>query len=191
MTNSDNPKQRREQRQQAVTLRSKPKGVPQIPYNSLDRLTEALVNTIDPSLDISVQLTGNLCGFLHLVPSRLGTNKALDAATDALVTAYTNYRSGHRKADSIVLSKHSRALNALSSCLNDPVTAYSSETLCAIMLLLTCQVVDDLSPGQYRKDREVLTTLVMDNYTDDAAMVEPLGRRSTDFEKSGSFRPKE
>lgn len=154
-------------------------------------MTEALVNTIDPSLDISVQLAGNLCGFLHLVPSRLGTNKALDAATDALVTAYTNYRSGHRKADNIVLCKHSRALNELSSCLNDPVTAYSSETLCAIMLLLTCQVFDDLPPGQGRRDREVLTTLVMDHYTDDAAMVEPLGRRSTNLEKSGSFRPKE
>lgn len=140
---SNNPQQ---QQHLINVYTSQSRAVPRVPYSNLDRLTHALVDTMDPSLDISILLDSNLCGFLNLIPSRLGTNDSLDAATDALVTAYTRYRSGHRVADSTVLVKHSRALNTLSKCLNDPVKAHSSETLCAVMLLQTCEVSDITPP---------------------------------------------
>ena len=114
--------------------------IARIPSNDMTRLTQVFVDSMDPSLDISVQLVSNFGGFLTLVPRRLGTNEALDAAADALITAYTRYRSDHKMADSVFLTKHSLALKALHGCLSDPIKAHSSETLCAVMLLLLCQV---------------------------------------------------
>ena len=115
-------------------------GLTRSPSNSLTQLTLAFVDKVNPSIDVSFQLVGNFGAFLREVPRRLGTNESLDAASDLLVTAYTRYCAGHIEPDGEVLVKHSRALSALSTCLNDPVTAHSSETLCSIMLLLICQV---------------------------------------------------
>ena len=108
--------------------------------NSLTRLTSAFVDKIDPTADIRIQLPWNFGGFLADIPCRLGTNDALDAASDALVTAYTGFCGGNVGPHPEVLVKHSRALNALRRCLSDPIKAYSSETLCSVMLLLIIQV---------------------------------------------------
>ena len=121
-----------------------PSGILRSPSNGLTRLSLAFVCNVDPSIDINVQLVWNFGAFLREVPRRLGTNEALDAASDALVTAYTWYTSssvGYRIPDTEALTKHSLALNALRNCLDDPVKAHSSETLCAIMLLQICQVL--------------------------------------------------
>ena len=115
--------------------------VAHVPSNGLTQLTLAFVDKIDPSIDISVQLVGNFGGFLSEIPRRLGTNASLDAASDLLQTSYAHYRAGHRNSSTAeALIKHSRALRALNDCLNDPVMARSSETLCSIMVLLICQV---------------------------------------------------
>ena len=95
---------------------------------------------MDPSIDISVSLLANFGGFLTLVPRRLGTNEALDAAADVFIAAYTRHRSGLLRPDSTVLIKHSRALSALNKCLSDPVIAHESETLCAVMIIQLAQV---------------------------------------------------
>ena len=108
--------------------------------NSTTRLVSAFVVGIDPSADIRFQLAWNFGVFIEDVPRRLGANEALDAASDAIVTAYTRYRAGYVHNHPVVLLKHSRALAALGRGLDTPAVAHSSETLCAMMLLMTCQV---------------------------------------------------
>ena len=117
--------------------------------NRLTRLIAAFVSKIDASADIRIQLPWNFGDFLSDVPRRLGTNEALDAASDALVTSYTNFIAGHVVATPDVLIKHSNALSALRRCLGDPVKAYSSETLCSTMILMIVQVCTDCDPTSH------------------------------------------
>lgn len=74
-----------------------------------------------------------------MVPCRLGINGALDAAVDALVTTHMGF-SCSREISVESLVKYSRALGALRKCLDDPILAVASETLCAVSLLLIIQV---------------------------------------------------
>lgn len=126
-----------------VTSRQKP-SVAQItrnPSNQITRLTSAFVGSINPTMDIKYQLLWNFGDYLADVPRRLGVNPALDVASDALVSVHTSFCSqGHYVHDPRVLAKYSKALVALRDALNDPDKAYSSETLCAIMLLMIVQV---------------------------------------------------
>lgn len=78
--------------------------------------------------------------FVSEIPRRLGQNAALDAATDALVAAFTPYRAGSRRPTLHILSKHGKALEALRCCLGKPSTAHAPETLCAIQLMMIYQV---------------------------------------------------
>ncbi|KAI9794103.1 MAG: hypothetical protein M1833_000468 [Piccolia ochrophora] len=122
--------------------------LPRNPSNSMTKLVSALVNKIDPTADIRYQLVWNFGGYLADIPRRLGTNPVLDAASDALVSAHTNYcSSGHPRAGCELLAKYSHALNVLRDALDDPVKAHSSETLCAIMLLMIVQVLTNPSKG--------------------------------------------
>lgn len=92
-------------------------------------------------MDIRYQLLWNFGGYLADVPRRLGMNPALDVASDALVSVHTSFCSqGHYVHDPRVLAKYSKALVVLRDALDDPDKAYSSETLCAIMLLMIVQV---------------------------------------------------
>lgn len=78
-------------------------------------------------------------GYLTLIPRRLGLNEALDTAVDAMVTTHASF-SSCKEVTIKSLTKYSRALGALRRCLDDPVTASSSETLCAVSVLLLVQV---------------------------------------------------
>lgn len=108
--------------------------------NELTRLIAAFTFNIDESADIKIQLPWNFGPFLSDIPCRLGTNEALDAAAQALVTSYTHFIAGDAMASADILIDHSNALSALRQCLDDPVKAYSSETLCSTMILLIVQV---------------------------------------------------
>ena len=73
------------------------------------------------------------------IPRRMNENEALDAAVNALVCSHSNFCA--RKAVSVeTLSSYSHALRSLRHCLDDPGKASQTETLCAVMLLLICQV---------------------------------------------------
>ena len=116
-------------------------GTPQFELaNTLTRLIAAFAFNIDDNTDIRIQLPWNFGPFLEDVPRRLGVNEALDAASTALVAAYTNFASGKVVASPDVITKHTNALSALRRCLNDPSKAYSSETLCSTMILIIVQV---------------------------------------------------
>ena len=101
----------------------------------------ALFHRFDTSTDIRFQLTWNFGGFLLEIPRRLGVNKALDAASEALIAAHARFCTGRLDLDDDdLLIQHNRALNALRHELNDEVKAKSSETLAAIMVIMITEV---------------------------------------------------
>ena len=121
--------------------------LPRNPSNPMTKLALAFAGRIDPTMDMRYQLLLTFGGYLADVLRRLGTNLAFDAASDALVAAHTNFCSnGHFVPEHGLLAKYSQALNALRDVLNDPDKAYSSETLCAIMILMIVQVGHNLVP---------------------------------------------
>ncbi|KAI7720650.1 hypothetical protein KC353_g2012 [Hortaea werneckii] len=108
----------------------------------------AYLSTIKPSVNFRQNLALNYGAFLEDIPQRLGKNKALDAAVTALVSAHSNVCC-KRKATPQTLVKYSLALEALKSNLDCVHEASSSETLCAIMVLLICQNFLGVPPGQW------------------------------------------
>ncbi|KAL2826428.1 hypothetical protein BDW59DRAFT_145166 [Aspergillus cavernicola] len=108
------------------------------PRNNADLLGRALLAASNPGVDIRYSLSWTYGGYLLLVPRRLGINEGLDATVDALVTTHAEFSS--RKDVTITsLKKYSRALNAVRKCLDNPLKAGTSETLCAVSLLLLVQ----------------------------------------------------
>ncbi|KAL4865776.1 hypothetical protein BDV12DRAFT_174086 [Aspergillus spectabilis] len=126
----------------SVTPPAEPKDalhrVTSVPSNNVTLLAQGLAATMKKQTDLKYNLVWAYGGYLALVPQRLGVNEALDTAVDALVTAHATFAS--RKEVSVsALAKYSRALGALRTCLDNPRTAGSSETLCAVMVLLSVQ----------------------------------------------------
>lgn len=72
----------------------------------------------------------------------MNENEALDTAVNALICAHSNF-CARSEVSVETLSSYSRALRSLRYCLDDPDKASTSETLCAVMLLLICQVSDN------------------------------------------------
>jgi hypothetical protein len=109
------------------------------PCNNLTLLTHAFVDTMKLSTDLRYNLAWTYGFFLEDVPRRLGSNEALDTSADALASAHLSYCT-HRVVSVEVLRKYSNALSKLRICLDDPMKACTSDTLCAVSLLLICQV---------------------------------------------------
>ena len=76
--------------------------------------------------------------FLKHVPQRLGTNEALDASVGALVTIASTVHTGQRSPE--MFARYGDALKALRTSLSDPLKVQRPETLCAIYLVMLCQV---------------------------------------------------
>lgn len=110
------------------------------PSNHQTRQTSVLFERFSPSLDVRFQLTWNFGGFLLEIPRRLGVSRALDAASDALIAAHARFCMRNFDLDHDLLTKHSRALNALRHELSDSVKARSAETLCAILVIMITEV---------------------------------------------------
>lgn len=109
------------------------------PSNQLSLMVSALVDAIKPSTHLAWNLAWAYGPIMVEIPKRLGVNKALDASTAALL----NIRStlyAKRKVTSGNLGKFNNALEELRACLRDPAKVHASETLCAVMLLMICQV---------------------------------------------------
>ncbi|CAG7968232.1 unnamed protein product [Penicillium salamii] len=108
------------------------------PGNNITFLTGSFVGAIKRTNDLRYNLWWSFGIFLEEVPRRIGTNEALDRAVDALATAHASFCS--RRSVSIeALSKYSSALKTLRIYLDDPIQAISSNTLCAVMILMLCQ----------------------------------------------------
>ncbi|KAJ5179474.1 hypothetical protein N7492_002684 [Penicillium capsulatum] len=102
---------------------------------SMDSLSTSFVHSLKIS-DIRYDLA-YYGPFLHDIPRRLGSSRALDASVKTLVTAYP-YFHGRGFPPSVFVNFGS-SLRALRECLSDPVEARSSNTLCAVYLITICQ----------------------------------------------------
>ena len=91
-------------------------------------------------MELKFNLAWSFGPFLEHVPQRLGKSAALDAAAKVIVAAHSSHCASRRRVTPNILVDYSRALTQLRLALDDVVTAQSPETLCAIMLLLICQV---------------------------------------------------
>ena len=109
------------------------------PSNELTSQTAALVQAIRPSTSERWNLVWSFGSFLEYLPQRLGRNEALDFSVSAISLAHSDF-CNYRKASPLALNKYSQALAKLRACLNVPEIACTSDTLCAVMLLLMTQV---------------------------------------------------
>ncbi|KAI9929365.1 hypothetical protein MW887_000833 [Aspergillus wentii] len=131
---------------QAVALRSNgttksPRSISPVevllrsPSNEMTVLSSAFVSALeitDTRYDLSCY-----GGFIKNIPRRLGTNEVLDAAVAAMTPAFSAICSRQQSVEAF--TKYGQALNALRVGLNNPVTATSLDTLCAIYLIMICQ----------------------------------------------------
>ena len=114
-----------------------------ISASNTTKLASQLIERIKPGLDIRFHLAWTYGGYLEDIPRRLGINQALDTATEVLVAIHARFREGSQDATAEILSKYGHALTILRRYLNDPCYVYTPETLCAVQLLLICQVRDE------------------------------------------------
>lgn len=85
------------------------------------------------------------------IPKRLGSNEALDAAVAAITKAHASFRSRQESIE--VLAAYTRAITTLRVYVQDPRKAQTADTLCAIWLIMVCQVsVRSLSLYEFEID---------------------------------------
>lgn len=114
--------------------------LPRSPTNTHTYRVSAFIDTLKPARGVRFNLAWSYGDYLTDVPIRLGRNVALDAAADALVTACDRFSAPRADHSHRFLAKYVEAVRTLRLCLDDQATATTSETLCAVMLLLICQV---------------------------------------------------
>lgn len=111
-------------------------GISIVPCNQTMLMADALCSALevkDVRYDLSVY--GE---FLKHIPKRLGTNKALDASVKALTTSFASVPSRKRSIEGY--ETYVQGLQALRVCLGNPKDVGSPDTLCAIYLMMLCQV---------------------------------------------------
>ncbi|KAJ5928939.1 hypothetical protein N7466_007895 [Penicillium verhagenii] len=134
-----------------VTLPTNPKQIhiglppgssPAVALSSdLSSLAIRFIKTIARSTDLRYNLWWSFGAFLEDIPRRLGANEALDRSIEALTAAHTGFCGVDRHGATVeALTKYSQALRTLRVYLDDRVHAQSSNTLCAVMVLLVCQL---------------------------------------------------
>lgn len=111
---------------------------PSLPRTEVQTLAGAFVSTIAP-VSVRINMAQAYGPFLEMVAARLGSHAALDNATRALVCARHNVDlSGSTAEES--LARYSLAIRALRQCLDNFDPGRFTETVCAIILLVMCQV---------------------------------------------------
>jgi hypothetical protein len=121
-------------------------GVPaKNPINATTILATAFVSALEVT-DVRYDLT---CygTFMLDIPRRLGTNDALDMAVKALTKAFPSIYTRQPTADTFI--QYGNALKSLRTCLDDPVKTHTTNTLCAIYLIMICQVSETLNKRKY------------------------------------------
>jgi hypothetical protein len=108
-----------------------------VPANAVTHLAGSLIQRLEMQ-DIRYDIT-TFGPFLKLLPLRLGRYKALDAAVDALQTAFR--RDSHGPPTTLALKKYGIALKALHDGLASPdARRHNVELICAIYMIMLVQV---------------------------------------------------
>ncbi|KIW20890.1 hypothetical protein PV08_01469 [Exophiala spinifera] len=110
-----------------------------MPSCEQSRLAMSVIDKIKPTVRISHNLAWTYGDYLNDLPRRLGTNMALDSATEAFLFAVQRSLNRAEVPAQSVLERYGLALTALRTCLDDPVKAREPETLGAILMLMNCQ----------------------------------------------------
>lgn len=112
------------------------------PSNTQTVLASTLIDKAHLTInsDLRYNLTWAYGSFIQEVPRRLGSNAALDAAATSLALSHVRYSLGRRDVTPTEITAYVDALSVLRKCLDNPVIARDTNTLCAIMLLLMVQV---------------------------------------------------
>lgn len=76
--------------------------------------------------------------FFTELPRRLGRNRALDSSVHALTVSFPAVHTHQYTSD--MFKAYGEALGQLRASLRDPATAASVETMCAVYLIVICQV---------------------------------------------------
>lgn len=76
--------------------------------------------------------------FFVELPRRLGRNRALDASARALAASFPSVQTHQCTPD--MYRAYGEAISCLRASLGDPATAGSIETMCAVYLIMICQV---------------------------------------------------
>jgi hypothetical protein len=106
------------------------------PQNELTAIVNGFVTALaveDVRFDLSIYGP-----FFKDIPRRLGKNEALDASVLAMTTAYPSLRTRQQTPE--MLRCYTDALRALRDRLQDPATAGTAETMCAVWLVMITQV---------------------------------------------------
>lgn len=93
----------------------------------------SVLEVSDPRYDITCY-----GGWVLDLPRRLGANEALDASVNALSATFPAVHS--KQITCKALSSYVKALEVLRLYIADPVKVREPETLCAIYLVMICQV---------------------------------------------------
>lgn len=107
-----------------------------VPGSKTFSLAQSMITLLDVG-DVRYDFT---CygAFLEQIPKRLGRNPALDASVQAFTTCSTCVYT--RGASVAGLRSYIHALKTLRVALGNPAIAESPDTLCAIYLIMVCQV---------------------------------------------------
>ena len=123
------------------------------PKNKTNRLQQALISRLHPPSELSYNIAFRWGTFLVEVPKRLGRNNALDTATVALLERHTETSLKEDQTDprAPAVIEYNRALAALRKILDDATESTSIETLCAVLMLVYCQVIIYLHHGSWHQ----------------------------------------
>lgn len=134
--------------------------------NDLDTIVSSLCSALavtDIGFDLSIYGP-----FFKDIPRRLGRNAALDASARALTIASPTLRTHQPSPEAIKC--YVTALRCLQAALRDPVQAVSSETLCAVYLVMICQGWigrrEDIYPSHGEAIAHMLNVAVEQNWQD-------------------------
>lgn len=109
-------------------------GPPVVPRGN--KTTSAFVSLLQiTDLRYSLDAFGDI---LHYLPRRLGTSHVLDDSVEALICAYSSYHSRHEHIKA--LTAYVKVIKTLRNALIDPVQSGKVETLCAVYVVMVCQV---------------------------------------------------
>ena len=124
-----------------IQIRLPPDSPTSNPTSDIFSLTSRFIHTIQRTTDLRYNLWWTFGTFLEDVPRRLGANEALDRSVEALAAAHAGFCGLSRTGATVeALTKYSQALRTLRVYLDDRVHAQTSNTLCAVMILLICQL---------------------------------------------------
>lgn len=108
----------------------------QIPSNDTLDITRDFIEVLQVT-DVRYDVTW-YGPFLENLPRRIGSSPALDAAIGAVTSAVKALRTRQNYPDAI--ARYVKGWKALRTCLSDPVQTKSIHTVCAIYLMMICQV---------------------------------------------------